>query len=209
MLFQCADAVLSRDDHPPVADHGLGRGNHRRNLAIRAWAGNLAAQQLPHGRGAHRRRQGRAQIESVRCADQLDANNASALLKLGVIAIDREDAGKAKQAIQSALRINPVIRDADYYLGRTEMLAGNYEAAIAPFKRAIAGNSDPDIVEQAWYQLGIVYRRLGRTEEAKQALTMFQRLKDESSERQRNLFERKREAQIKANSQAEEVPPKE
>ena len=139
---------------------------------------------------------------------QLDPNNAFALLKLAVLAIDRQDGAKAKGNIQSALRVNSNLRDADYYLGRAEMLLGNDQAAIEPLKRAIAGNSDPDIIEQAWYQLATGYRRLHRLEEAKQALVIYQKLKDESAERQRDIFERKRESQrVQGQSPDATAPP--
>jgi tetratricopeptide (TPR) repeat protein len=89
------------------------------------------------------------------------------------------------------------------------MQLGRDEKAIDSLKRATGTDSDPDIVQQAWYQLAIVYRRLRRMEEAKQAVATFQRLKDESSERQHKLFERKREAQISVSPPKEEAnPPK-
>jgi hypothetical protein len=64
-------------------------------------------------------------------------------------------------------------------------------------------------VQQAWYQLAIVYRRLRPHGEAKQAVATFQRLKDESSERQTQALRAKREAQISVSPPKEEAnPPK-
>ena len=84
--------------------------------------------------------------------------------------------------IEGALREKPGLRHADYNLGRAEMLIGNDDAAAADLQRATASDSDLDVLQQAWYQLGIVYRRLHRTSEARQAMAMFQKLKDQEAE---------------------------
>jgi len=39
------------------------------------------------------------------------------------------------------------------------------------------------VLQQAWFQLGIVYRRLHRMTEAQQAIATFQRLKNEQAEK--------------------------
>jgi superkiller protein 3 len=133
---------------------------------------------------------------------RFDPNSALALYKLGTIEIERGEAAQGKQSIEGALKKNPRLRDAEYYLGRAEMQLGNDEGAIRAFKGAINADSDPEIVQQAWYQLAVVYRRTRRLEEAKQALTMFQKLKDEATEHQQQLFQQKRRAQ----KQTEPVP---
>jgi superkiller protein 3 len=138
---------------------------------------------------------------------KFDPHNAFALFKLGATQIERGDAEKGKGSVESALQKNPQLKNAAYYLGRAEMQLGHNEEAVSALKQATNADSDPDIVQQAWYQLAIVYRRLRRTEDAKQALTIFQRLKDESTERQHELFEKKREAQIKDSLPPEETNP--
>ena len=59
----------------------------------------------------------------------------------------------------------------------------------------------PEIIEQAWYQLGVVYRRLHRMQEAQQALAAFQNLKDAEAKRHLQRVEKKR------SEQASEGPP--
>jgi tetratricopeptide (TPR) repeat protein len=114
---------------------------------------------------------------------EIDPFNASARYKLGILAIDRGDGAKAKEFIEAALRQMPGMRHADYNLGRAEMLLGDDAAALQHLQRATtAAGSDPDVVQQAWYQLGIAYRRLRRMDEARAALAMFQKLKDEQAE---------------------------
>jgi tetratricopeptide (TPR) repeat protein len=134
---------------------------------------------------------------------KFDPDNAFALFKLGATQVENGEAEKGKTSIESALQKKPGLKNASYYLGRAEMQLGQYESAIGALKRATGEDSDPDIIEQAWYQLAIVYRRLHRTEDARQAVATFQRLKDESAERQHKLFEKKRDAQIKE----ENLPP--
>jgi tetratricopeptide (TPR) repeat protein len=114
---------------------------------------------------------------------EIDPFNASARYKLGILAIDRGDGAKAKEFIAEALRQKPGMRHAEYNLGRAEMLLGNDAASLQHLQRATtAAGSDPDVVQQAWYQLGIAYRRLRRMDDARAALATFQKLKDEQAE---------------------------
>lgn len=114
---------------------------------------------------------------------EIDPGNVLAKYKLGVITVEKGDGEKGKQLIEEALRQKTNLLHVDYNLGRAEMLLGNNTAAAQHLERATtAPGSDPDVIEQAWYQLGIVYRRLRRTEEAQRAMATFQKLKDEQAE---------------------------
>ena len=127
---------------------------------------------------------------------EIDPNNILAIYKLGTLEGQRGQGAKSKQLIERAVQLNPALKDSDYYLGRAEMELDNDAAAADSFKREIAAtNATPEIVQQAWYQLGIVYRRMHRIAEAQEALATFQKLKDAESERQRRSLDRKREAQ--------------
>jgi tetratricopeptide (TPR) repeat protein len=75
------------------------------------------------------------------------------------------------------------------------MSLGNNDVAAERFKQAISSDSDPELIEQSWYQLAIVYRKLHRNDEAQKALVTFQKLKDENAERQHQRLEKNREAQ--------------
>ena len=88
--------------------------------------------------------------------------------------------GKARPS--SSANQKPGLPHADYNLGRAEMQMGNDEAAAANLQRATATESDPEVLQQAWFQLGIVYRRLRRMSEAQQAMATFQKLKNEEAE---------------------------
>lgn len=123
------------------------------------------------------------EAEAAYCQElELDPHNIAARYKLGVLKVETGDAAQGKSLIESALHEKPGLADADYNLGRAEMLLGNDAVAADYFKRATTEDSDLEIIQQAWYQLGIVYRRLHRMEEARQAMTTFQKLKDAEAE---------------------------
>jgi tetratricopeptide (TPR) repeat protein len=139
---------------------------------------------------------------------EIDPNNVTARYKLGVLAVEAGDGGKGKELIEEAVRTKPGLQHADYNLGRAERLLGNDAAAVQHLERATtAAGSDPEVIEQAWYQLAIVYRHLQRNEDAKRALTTFQRLKDESSGRQQQLLEKRRAVGTEVAPAPEEVNP--
>jgi Flp pilus assembly protein TadD len=136
---------------------------------------------------------------------EIDPQNVSAQYKLGVIAIEKGDPARGKSLIEAALRVRADLQHSEYNLGRAEMLLGNDAAAAQHFERATtASGSDPDIIEQSWYQLGIAYRRLHRTDEAQKAMAAFQKLKDEDSE---NSAKALRRYQVQQNSSSAQPPP--
>ncbi len=95
------------------------------------------------------------------------------------------------ELIEAALKEKPGLLHSDYNLGRAEMLLGNDAAAAQRLERATsAPGSDPEVIQQAWYQLGIVYRRLNRMDEAQKAMATFQKLKDQEAENSQKALKR-------------------
>ncbi|HET8967728.1 MAG TPA: tetratricopeptide repeat protein [Candidatus Acidoferrum sp.] len=141
---------------------------------------------------------------------EIDPDNVTAGYKLGVIAIEKGDAARGKELIEGALRARPNLQHSDYNLGRAEMLLGNDAAATRHFERAVSADvaaaSDPDVVEQSWYQLGIAYRRLRRMDEAQKAMATFQRLKDEDAESSAKALKRFQVQQDATSAQPSPVP---
>lgn len=122
---------------------------------------------------------------------EIDPGNVLAKYKLGVITVEKGDGARGKQLIEEALRQKSNLLHADYNLGRAEMLLGDNAAAAQHLERATSvPGSDPDVVEQAWYQLGIVYRRLRRMDDAQKAMATYQRLKDEQAESSQKALKR-------------------
>jgi len=140
---------------------------------------------------------------------EIDPDNVVAQYKLGVLLTEKGSAAKGKQMIVAALKVRPGLRHADYNLGRAEMLLGNDQAALEDFERAVKADSDQDVLEQAWYQLGTVLRRLHRTQEAQQAFAMFQKFKDaelEGSQKKMKQFQQKKDSDAVA-PEGTEAPP--
>ncbi|PYX31841.1 MAG: hypothetical protein DMG80_09565 [Acidobacteria bacterium] len=109
-----------------------------------------------------------------------------------------------KELIEAALRQKPGLRHADYNLGRAEMQIGNDSVAAEHFQQATKTETDPEVLQQSWFQLGIVYRRLHRMPEAQQAMATFQKLKDqeaESSQKQLKRFQVQQESAAQPTDQ--------
>ncbi len=122
---------------------------------------------------------------------EIDPNNVLAKYKLGVVTVEKGDGAKGKELIEAALRAKPGLLHSDYNLGRAEMLLGNDAAAAQRLERATsASGSDPEVIQQAWYQLGIVYRHLHRMEDAQKAMATFQKLKDDEAENSQKALKR-------------------
>ena len=142
--------------------------------------------------------------EAFRKELEIDPDNVTAKYKLGVLLTEEGDAAQGKKLIEAALKVRPGLRHADYNLGRAEMLMGNDAAAAEHFQRATKADSDPDVLEQTWYQLGIVYRHLHRMEEAQKAMATFQKLKNEEEENSQKKLKR---YEVRQNSISAQPPP--
>lgn len=142
--------------------------------------------------------------ESFRRELQLDPHNVLATYKLGAIEVEKGDGAKGKELIEAAQREKPGLVHLDYNLGRAEMLLNNDAAAAAHFERSVKTDTDPEVIEQAWYQLGTAYRRLHRMDEARNAMATYQQLKDEGAKKSQKALETYREQHPEA---ADSPPP--
>ena len=126
---------------------------------------------------------------------EIDPHSMLATYKLGSLLVEGAKPVEGKPLIEAALRQDPNLKEAYYYLARAYMQLGNDSEALDALKKAIAVNPSPEILAQAWYQLAIVYRRMHRMEEAQQALATFQKLKDQESEHHQRVLEEKLQKQ--------------
>jgi tetratricopeptide (TPR) repeat protein len=120
---------------------------------------------------------------------EIDPHNVLATYKLGAIAVEKGDGAKGKELIEAAQREKSGLVHMDYNLGRAEMLLGNDAAAANHFENTVKTDSDAEIVEQAWFQLGTAYRRLHRMDEARAAMATYQQLKDEGAKKSQKSLE--------------------
>jgi tetratricopeptide (TPR) repeat protein len=124
---------------------------------------------------------------------ELDPHNVLARYKLGAIEVEKGDGAQGKELIEAAQKEKPDLVHLDYNLGRAEMLLGEDAAAAEHFERTVKTDTDPELIEQAWFQLGTAYRRLHRMEEARNAMTTYQQLKDEDAKKSQNALDKYRE----------------
>jgi tetratricopeptide (TPR) repeat protein len=139
---------------------------------------------------------------------ELDPHNVLATYKLGAIEVEKGDGVKAKELIEAAQREKPDLVHLDYNLGRAEMLLQNEAAAADHFEHAVKTDKDPDIIEQAWFQLGTAYRRLHRIDEARNAMATYQQLKDQEATKSQKALENYRQEHADAPEAAEEPSKK-
>jgi len=125
----------------------------------------------------------------------IDPHSMLATYKLGSLLVESAKPAEGKPLIEAALRQDPNLKEAYYYLGRAQMQLGIENEALAALQKAVTINSNPEILAQAWYQLAIVYRRMHRMEEAQQAMSTFQKLKEQESEHRQQELERKLQKQ--------------
>ena len=147
--------------------------------------------------------------EAFRKELEIDPDNVTAKYKLGVLLTEKGDAAQGKQYILDALKVRQGLRHADYNLGRAEMLLGNDASAAEHFEKATLTDTDPDVLQQAWYQLGTVWRRMHRTQDAQQAFAMFQKFKDqqlEASQKQLKQFQQQGDSDAVAPTPTPEPP---
>ena len=123
---------------------------------------------------------------------EIAPNNVLAKYKLGAIAVEQGNGAEGKKLMEEAQRVKPGLVHMDYNLGRAEMLLGNDAAAAAHFERTVKTDTTPEVVEQAWYQIGTIYRRQHRMEEARGAMATYQKLKDADAAKSQETLERLR-----------------
>jgi tetratricopeptide (TPR) repeat protein len=137
--------------------------------------------------------------EAFRRELELDPRNVLATYKLGAIEVEKGDGAKGKELIDAAGREKPDLVHLDYNLGRAEMLLNNEAAAADHFERTVKTDTDPEVIEQAWFQLGTAYRRLHRMDEARNAMATYQQLKDQEAKKSQKALENYRQEHPDAN----------
>src|SRR6185437_11230085 len=93
----------------------------------------------------------------------------------------------------AAQKEKPDLVHLDYNLGRAEMLLNNDAAAASHFEQTVKTDSDPEVVEQAWFQLGTAYRRLHWMDEARNAMATYQQLKNQEATKSQKALENYRQ----------------
>jgi Flp pilus assembly protein TadD len=81
---------------------------------------------------------------------------------------------EAEKAFLKSSSLDPKMPEPLGFLGEIQLKRGDNEKALATLERAVV--LDPEYFE-AYYHLAQAYRRMGRTEEARKALGLYEDLK--------------------------------
>ena len=120
---------------------------------------------------------------------RLDADNPFYPCFRGMIFLSTQQVAAAMTDFRSAIRIRPSYALPHYQLARAMARLDDFQGARTELERAIS--LDPDLKE-AYYQLFLVYRRLGEREKASETLAIFEKYR---SAKQNERTEILREAQ--------------
>lgn len=112
---------------------------------------------------------------------KLDPTHAEANGEIGTILVFQDQPGKAIPYLETALRIDPSLFLVHQELGKAYMLQSNYPKAVEELKLA----AKTDLDGSAHYQLGMAYRKMGRTEEARKEIDICARIRTERLESSR------------------------
>lgn len=118
---------------------------------------------------------------------KLDQHNAVVLYKAGGMRVERGQPERGLPLLEAAVRQQPELIDAYYYLGKAQALLGQNQQAVVNLNQVIAGQAAPHLIESAYYQLARVYRKLGRLAEAEAAL---QKVKEARARQRTNTIEK-------------------
>jgi len=104
---------------------------------------------------------------SLASSDILYRSRDKAFTTLGVAYFKKGDLDRAKEYYEKALEINPAFVYTHNELGKLYMSIGEYQLAAEEFKKAVFGY---ELYDEAIYNLGIAYLKLGLTVEACESL---------------------------------------
>ncbi|MEJ7712686.1 MAG: tetratricopeptide repeat protein [Pyrinomonadaceae bacterium] len=96
----------------------------------------------------------------------IDPHNTLALYKLGSIRVESGSPKEGLPLLEKAVGQNLSVVDAYYYLGKAQGQLGQVDAAVGSLRRVIDGEASPELKESAYYQLSVIYRKLGRVDDA-------------------------------------------
>lgn len=114
----------------------------------------------------------------------IDPNATSAMYKLGSLLVRNQNASEGVPLLLNALRNDPSLIDAHYYLGAGLMATGDHQQAIHEFRLAIAADPGDDRAMLSYYRLAQIYRGLGERTDEDVAMQNFLRMRAATKQRQ-------------------------
>ncbi|MFZ0663005.1 MAG: tetratricopeptide repeat protein [Acidobacteriaceae bacterium] len=111
---------------------------------------------------------------------KLSPGNPVAMYNLASSEVESGHAQEAQPLLERVVKIYNTPSQADYYLGRVLAAQGKYNEAAKEFRRATQLTGE--IQMRSWYELSHIYRRLGQTANAHDAVVKYEALKEESNQ---------------------------
>lgn len=140
----------------------------------------LALRDMAH----HRYEEALARLDELLADPQLPAaERAAAANKRGVALVELRRLDEARRAFEQAVEIVPKFVPALVNIGNLHLEAGETAEAIAYYESAVRGDENYAL---AHHNLGVAYKRLGRTAESVRELRKAHRLEGRVVREQRN-----------------------
>jgi tetratricopeptide (TPR) repeat protein len=174
--------MLEKDQNVPAVHLMLGQAYAQEQNYPEALAEFTRALQLdPHTAEAHYQsgmvalKQGKLDTSTDQFQQELSVNPGyiPAEYQLGYVRLQMHQADEAIPLLQDVVRRQPNHSDAHYELGKASLEQGKVKDAIQDLETSI--RLQP--TDYAYYQLSVAYRREGRTNDAEQAMLMYQKLR--------------------------------
>jgi tetratricopeptide (TPR) repeat protein len=106
------------------------------------------------------------------------------MYKLGSLLVLHQNPAEGVKLLRDALRTDPSLSDAHYYLATGLMDLGQDQDAIHEFVLATAADPTSNGAMSAYYKLAQLYRKLHETQNAQAAMQNFLRMRAQSKEQQ-------------------------
>lgn len=127
--------------------------------------------------GEQYRKTGAVDLAEKAYAEQLELTpgNPIAMYNLGSVRVDRGEEKTGVPLLEQVVKLYDVPTVADYYLGRGLAAEGKNDDAVASLQRAT--QVPGEVQRKAWYELGQLYRKMGRAADARTAVAKYQDLR--------------------------------
>jgi tetratricopeptide (TPR) repeat protein len=112
---------------------------------------------------------------------KLTPGNPIAMYNLGSVDIDRNEDTAGVPLLERVVTLYGKPTVADYYLGRGLAAESRFPEGVNELQRATAVTGQVQLL--AWYELGQVYRKMGKPDDAREALVKYQQLRQASESR--------------------------
>ncbi|MGH9599142.1 MAG: tetratricopeptide repeat protein [Terracidiphilus sp.] len=122
--------------------------------------------------------------EAYREELRIDPYSVTSMYKLGSLLVLNMKAAEGVKLLRGALREDPSLTDAHYYLATGLMSLNENQQAIQEFRRAIAADPANKRAMSSYYKMALLYRKLGNEPAAADAMQNFVRMRSDKDAQQ-------------------------